>query len=47
MVAGRLDIQSMETPHEHSVDEEIGAKLAELVEDVHEQKAAVRVGCRL
>ena len=32
--------------HELNV-EETGAKLAELVEDVIEHKAAVRVGCRL
>ena len=36
MVASRL-----ETPHELSVDEEIGANAPELVEDVNEHKAAV------
>ena len=36
MVASRL-----KTPHELSVDEEIGATAPELVEDVNEHKAAV------
>ena len=34
---------SLETPHELSVDEEIGATAPELVEDVNEHKAAVIV----
>ena len=42
MVADSLDIQSLETPHELSV-EEIGATASELVEDMNEHKAAVNV----
>ena len=42
MVADSLEIQSLETPHDLSV-EEIGATASELVEDMNEHKAAVNV----